>query len=117
MFSRTPRIARPPVSHAAPRAWCRPLAPGVLPAYDRALELLEADSAQLKSEARVLRDNIRAIEQQRSTTALEHLDVRLEALRTKLRILNVQAEANLPSVRWRVANAMRKSRLLVRPSG
>ena len=119
---RGPRIKcitkRPPISNASPREWCRPLAPGVLPAYDLALELLEADSTRIKSEALVLREDIRAMEEQRTTMTIKEtedaratinkLDDELEALRAKLRILEVQAEANLPNVRWRVANAMRK---------
>lgn len=109
---------RPPISNASPREWCRPLAPGVVPAYDLALELLEADSTRIKSEALVLREDIRIKEEQRiamtiketedARVAVNKLDDELEALRTKLRILEVQAEANLPNVRWRVANAMRK---------
>ena len=109
---------RPPISTASPREWCRPLAPGVIPAYDLALELLKADSTRIKSEALVLREDIRVREEQRTTmtvketedarVAVNKLDDELEALRAKLRILEVQAEANLPNVRWRVANAMRK---------
>jgi len=49
---------------------------------------------------------IKETEDARAT--INKLDDELEALRAKLRILEVQAEANLPNVRWRVANAMRK---------
>lgn len=108
---------RAPISHASPREWCRPLAPGVLPAYDLALDLLKADSAQIKSEAELLRTKIQAAEEQRleetskqgedTLANLSRLDEELEVLRKKLKILEVQSEINLPDVRWKVANAMR----------
>ncbi|EKM83372.1 hypothetical protein AGABI1DRAFT_116893 [Agaricus bisporus var. burnettii JB137-S8] len=107
---------RAPISHASPREWCRPLAPGVLPAYDLALDLLKADSAQIKSEAELLRTKIQAAEEQRleetskqgedTLANLCRLDEELEVLRKKLKILEVQSEINLPDVRWKVANAM-----------
>ncbi len=108
---------RPQISAASPREWCRPLAPGVVPAYDLALELLKADSVQIKSEAELLRNRIQASEEKMATQqaadgveATNQLEDELEAMRKKLRILEVQGEANLPDVRWRVANAMRAFR-------
>lgn len=108
---------RPQISAVSPREWCRPLAPGVVPAYDLALELLNADSVQIKSEADVLRTRIQALEEQKLAMAAQQaqnaleptirVDDELEAMRKKLRILEVQGEINLPDVRWRVANAMR----------
>lgn len=110
------RPKRPAISIVSPRKWCRPLAPGVVPAYDLALELLEADSTQIKSEAQILRERIRVMEEQRVNMTAEEteaaqetvkkMDDELETSRAKLRILEVQAEVNLPDVRWRVANAM-----------
>ncbi|KXN84820.1 54S ribosomal protein L35, mitochondrial [Leucoagaricus sp. SymC.cos] len=107
---------RTPISNANPKEWCRPLAPGVLPAYDSAIELLKADSARIKSEANFLRSKIQVTEKQRAEAATKQtedasdtvnkLDDELEAMRKKLRILEVQGEVNLPDVRWRVANAM-----------
>jgi len=107
---------RPQISAALPRQWCRPLAPGVVPAYDLALEFLKADSVQIKSEAETLRTRIQALEEERLKMAVQQaqnaleptirLDDELEAMRKKLGILEVQGEVNLPDVRWRVANAM-----------
>lgn len=110
------RPKRATISNALPREWCRPLAPGVVPAYDLAVELLQTDSAQIKSEANLLRTKIQATEEQRMAVAakgtevaqdtVDKLDDELEAMRKRLRILEVQGETNLPDVRWRVANAM-----------
>lgn len=108
---------RAPISNASPKEWCRPLAPGVLPAYDLALDLLKTDCTQIKSEAEVLRTKIQVAEEKRLEEAskqeegafayLKQLDDELEALRKKLKILEIQSEINLPDVRWKVANAMR----------
>lgn len=108
---------RAPISNASPRQWCRPLAPGVLPAYDFAVELLKADSIKIKSEAELLSTQIQAAEDKRMEEiakqgegvpqTVNQLDDELEALRKRLRILEVQSEVNLLDVRWRVANAMR----------
>lgn len=117
------RPKRPAISIVSPRKWCRPLAPGVVPAYDLALELLEADSTQIKSEAQILRERIRVMEEQRVNMTAEEteaaqetvkkMDDELETSRAKLRILEVQGEVNLPDVRWRVANAMRKCSMAI----
>jgi large subunit ribosomal protein L35 len=116
---------RAPISNVSPREWCRPLAPGVLPAYDLALDLLKTDGAQIKSEAEVLRTRIQATEEKRLEEASKkgednlayhkQLDDELEALRKKVKILEIQSEINLPDVRWKVANAMRMSLNLFLP--
>lgn len=108
---------RAPISNASPRQWCRPIGQDVIPAYDLALELLKADSAQIKVEAELLRTKIQAMEEKRTEAAAKQgegaleaviqLDDELETMRKKLKILEVQGEVNLPDVRWRVANAMR----------
>jgi hypothetical protein len=81
------------------------------------LDLLKTDCAQIKSEAEVLRTKIQVAEEKRLEEAskqeegafayLKQLDDELEALRKKLKILEIQSEINLPDVRWKVANAMR----------
>jgi large subunit ribosomal protein L35 len=93
------------------------LAPGVIPAYDLAIDMLKEDSMQIKAEADLLRTQIQAMEEkwmeaaakegEGDLEAVNKLDDELEAMRKKLRILEVQSEVNLPDVRWRVANAMR----------
>ncbi|KAF9448843.1 PEBP-like protein [Macrolepiota fuliginosa MF-IS2] len=107
---------RATISNTSPREWCRPLAPGVVPAYDLAVELLKTDSAQIKSEAELLRTLIQSTEENRSGAAakqeegamgvVHQLDNEVEAMRKKLKILEVQGEVNLPDIRWKVANAM-----------
>lgn len=42
---------RPYINLAHPREWTRPIAPGVLPAYDEALRYIYADSENLAEEA------------------------------------------------------------------
>ncbi|KAK2462118.1 hypothetical protein APHAL10511_006581 [Amanita phalloides] len=110
---------RPPISIDSPRKWNRPLAEGVLPAYDLALELIQKDSHGLKREARALQAEIDAAEAKIQSMfhdkdagktfqegVLEVKDQEIESMRKKLHILEVQSEINLPSVRWKVANAM-----------
>lgn len=87
---------RPSINLKRPREWNRPLAPGVLPAYDEALRLLRADSCTLKDELEGINARIEA--------APEGEDV--EKLRKKAAILEVQSEINLPDVRWRFRNKM-----------
>jgi large subunit ribosomal protein L35 len=89
---------RPQISLENPRDWKRPIAYGVLPAYDEALRYLMKDSSALKREAKELRA---AISEQENGD-----EDALEKIRAKLNILEVQSEINLPEVRWRVANGM-----------
>ena len=93
----------PQVSLENPREWKRPIAFGVLPAYDEALLYIMKDSSNLKKEANKLKASIEADE--KSSNKDEAL---LEAKRKKLGILEVQSEINIPEVRWKVANGMGK---------
>ena len=45
---------RPSITLERPRDWCRPVAPGVLPAYDEALRYIVVDSRSIKHEAQAL---------------------------------------------------------------
>jgi hypothetical protein len=92
---------RPNISLGNPREWKRPIAYGVLPAYDEALRYLIKDSATLKKEAEGLKVAI-----QQEEAASEKDEDALEKKRKKLHILEVQSEINLPEVRWKVANGM-----------
>ncbi|KAL0950569.1 hypothetical protein HGRIS_007371 [Hohenbuehelia grisea] len=95
------RRQRPVISAEKPRQWNLPLAPGVLPAYDEALKVIQKDSAALKAEAKELQEAINQAEQ-----ATSRDEDQLGKMKEKLRILEVQSEINLPDVRWSVANAM-----------
>lgn len=103
---------RPEISATNPRKWNRPLAEGILPAYDLALKVIRTDSVRLRNEVTELQVRIAEKEAQvlalggpRTEAAREDEEV-LENMRERLRILQVQSEINLPEVRWRVANAM-----------
>jgi large subunit ribosomal protein L35 len=101
--SRPIRTRRPRISLQHPREWNRPLAFGVLPAFDEALKVIKEDSIALKQEAVTLQEAIaRAKEVPQSDTNA------LQALEEKLRILEVQSEINFPEVRWKCANGMGK---------
>ncbi|KAF9456690.1 phosphatidylethanolamine-binding protein [Collybia nuda] len=106
------RPARTPISTAAPRKWNRPLAEGVLPAYDLALKVIRTDSIRLTEEADALEVHISEAEKGvlegggYGAEAVREKEAELEQMREKLHILRVQSEVNLPEVRWRVANAM-----------
>lgn len=95
---RPPRIPakRRNINLQKPREWNRPLAPGVLPAYDEALRVIQADSYTIK--AQLAEVNAR-IEQ---CAEGEELD----KLREKAHILEVQSEINSPEVRWKFRNKM-----------
>jgi hypothetical protein len=93
---------RPAISPDNPRTWNRPLAPGVLPAYDEALKIINRDSAALKKQCEGLRAILRKLD-----AGEEVKDDQMSGkLKEKLRILEVQSEINLPSVRWTIANGM-----------
>jgi len=92
---------RPQISLENPRDWKRPIAYGVLPAYDEALRYLIKDSTALKKEAEVLKAAIS--KEEKDPERDKHA---LEKKREKLNILEVQSEINLPEVRWKVANGM-----------
>ncbi len=109
-------IRRPSISTETPRKWNRPLAEGVLPAYDLALQLIQKDGNGLKLEARALQAEIDTAETKIQSMfaesdagkegVLEAMDREIENMRKRLHILEVQSEVNLPSMRWKVANAM-----------
>ena len=102
VVARVPRrTTRPNISLAQPRKWNRPLALGVLPAYDEALKLIIRDSRQLKDEANILNASIAEAEK-----SSEQDDAELHTMREKLRILDIQSEVNLPDVRWKCANGL-----------
>ncbi|KAJ7051219.1 hypothetical protein C8F01DRAFT_1176268 [Mycena amicta] len=108
------RLGRPEISLKQPRGWNPPLRQGVLPAYDEAVKLIRKDAWQVRKEAQQLRKEIQTVHdvlcaegkervEGQERTALEQ---RLEQMREKLHILDVQSEVNLPEVRWSVANGM-----------
>ncbi|TFY74954.1 hypothetical protein EWM64_g9057 [Hericium alpestre] len=88
---------RPFITAERPREWCRPLAPGVLPAYDEALRVIEADSQAVKKEAEEVRAKL---------ADGELIGEEAEKERKRLDILDVMAEVNLPDVRWKAANGL-----------
>ncbi|PCH33086.1 PEBP-like protein [Wolfiporia cocos MD-104 SS10] len=101
---------RPRISLEHPRQWNRPIAKGVLPAYDFALEYVRADSDALDEELKQLRETIRAA----IAVPEGERDVqRIEELKEKARILEIQSEANLPDVRWKAWNGMADMKKLV----
>ncbi|KAJ4480333.1 hypothetical protein C8R41DRAFT_869134 [Lentinula lateritia] len=103
---------RPQISVDKPKNWNRPIAEGVLPAYDEALKLIMRDSEDLSKEARKVGKEIDALEAQAeaeeaqgNTEKFNSILEELESLRKKYHILSVQSQINMPSVRWTVNNA------------
>ncbi|KAG6332502.1 hypothetical protein ID866_6587 [Astraeus odoratus] len=92
---------RPNISRAHPREWHRPLAFGVLPAYDEALKYIKADSETLKGEVR----NLYAKLEEAKAAPDADAEV-IRKLEKKIDILEVQSHVNLPEVRWKVKNGM-----------
>lgn len=76
--------------------WNRPIAPGILPAYDQALAYILEDSRRLKVKVKSLES---AIASETDATALAEMTTKLEAL-------EVDSEINLPSSRWSVRNGV-----------
>ena len=120
---RRARTSRPEISLQQPRSWHRALPPGVVPAYDLALQLLQHDSRVLKQEIASLQESLKEKEaayqalQSKAAKAsaeekvtleenLRSIDQEMERMLEKLNILEVQSEVNLPDVRWSVNNAM-----------
>ncbi|KAG1814454.1 phosphatidylethanolamine-binding protein [Suillus subaureus] len=99
--SRAIRTRRPRISLQHPREWNRPLAFGVLPAFDEALKVIKEDSIVLKDEVKALEG---AIAREKETPQPDQHA--LLVLENKLRILEVQSEINFPQVRWKCANGM-----------
>jgi len=81
-----------------------------------ALQLIQKDGNGLKLEARALQAEIDTAETKIQSMfaesdagkegVLEAMDREIENMRKRLHILEVQSEVNLPSMRWKVANAM-----------
>lgn len=94
--SRPPTFARRP----RPVRWTPPLAPGTLPAYDAALKYIRADSHALKREIRQLKDEHFASAAAAARAGRSHDPDALARYRSKLHVLEVQSEVNLPEVRW-----------------
>lgn len=95
---------RPNISLDKPREWNRPVKQGVLPAYDEALKLIEADSARLKRERAEILARIEELEKvvEKDDAVLAEL----QDLRQKADVLEIQSEINLPAVRWNAFNGM-----------
>jgi hypothetical protein len=109
-----PRISlgRAKITVIQPHKWNRPLAPGVLPAYDEALKLIRRDSLQLKRQMWSLRKAI-----VKADNAPEKDNDAMRAMRQQLDILAVQSEVNLPDVRWNCANGMGRSSFALPQAG
>ncbi|KAI0313044.1 PEBP-like protein [Amylostereum chailletii] len=88
---------RPSINLDRPREWHRPVAYGVLPAYDLALRVIEHDAKAVQAEAAELKDKLDKglVEESDRASALERLE-----------ILEVMSKVNLPDVRWKAANGM-----------
>ncbi|EIN13222.1 PEBP-like protein [Punctularia strigosozonata HHB-11173 SS5] len=100
---------RPHISPQRPREWSRPLAPGVLPAYDEALRYIVWDSAVLTEEAQQLKKQISEKEEQlKMATDAEKETVQesINSLKEKANIVEVQSQINRPEVRWKFRNGL-----------
>jgi len=97
------KTRRPHINPERPRQWNRPLAPGVLPAFDEALRYIRQDSYALRAEAQYNRSALREAESSPKP------DPELtNGLKEKLAILEVQSEVNRPEVRWNFRNGLGK---------
>lgn len=94
---------RPSISLERPREWNRPIASGVLPAYDLAFKYIREDSENLKKELEEVRGKIKAAE---SLPESEQDAQALRKMRAKADILEIQSEVNLPDVRWKARNGL-----------
>ncbi|KAF8139756.1 phosphatidylethanolamine-binding protein [Boletus edulis] len=95
------KTRRPRISLEHPREWKRPLAYGVLPAFDEALKFIKADSEALKLEMQDVQASLKAANQ-----AAEPDPVATKQLEEKSNYLDIQSEINLPEVQWKCANGM-----------
>lgn len=102
-LSRSWKTRRPHINLERPRQWNRPLAPGVLPAFDEALRYIRQDSCALRAEAQYNR--LALHEAQSSPNPDPEL---IRGLNEKLAILEVQSEVNRPEVRWYFRNGLSK---------
>ena len=90
---------RPRITLEHPRQYSRPIARGVLPVYDLALQYIEEDSKALTKELEELRKSLSAAETEGDAE-------RQQALAERVRILEIQSQVNLPEVRWKAANGL-----------
>lgn len=95
------KTRRPKISLEQPREWKRPLAYGVLPAFDEALKFIKADSEALKLEMQEVQTALMAAKQ-----ATEPDPVAIKQMEEKLDYLEIQSEINFPQVQWKCANGM-----------
>ncbi|KAG8220250.1 phosphatidylethanolamine-binding protein [Butyriboletus roseoflavus] len=95
------KTRRPNISLEQPRDWKRPLAHGVLPAFDEALKFIKADSEALKVEMQNVQVSLRAAEH-----APEQDSVAIRQMEAKLSYLEIQSKINFPEVQWKCANGM-----------
>lgn len=92
---------RPSITLERPRQYSRPIGVGVLPVYDQALGYIKRDSKLRKEELEEYRVLLKKAE---STPDWNQDD--LKRLKEKIRILEVQSEINLPSIRWKARNGL-----------
>lgn len=95
------KTRRPHINPERPRQWNRPLATGVLPAFDEALRYIRQDSRALRAEAQYNRSALREAES--SPNPDPEL---IKSLEEKLAILEVQSDVNRPEVRWNFRNGL-----------
>lgn len=95
------KTRRPRINPESPRQWNRPLAPGVLPAFDEALRYIHQDSYALRAEAQHNRSSL----QQAESSPNPDPEL-IQGLKEKLAILEVQSEVNRPEVRWYFRNGL-----------
>lgn len=95
------KTRRPHINPQKPRQWNRPLAPGVLPAFDEALRYIRQDSHALRAEAQYNRSALRAAE-----SSPDPDPELIKGLKEKLAILEVQSEVNCPEIRWNFRNGL-----------
>lgn len=99
--SRPLKTRRPKISLEQPREWKRPLAFGVLPAFDEALKFIKADSEALKLETQNARASLKTAQQEAEPDL-----VAISGMEERLQYLEIQSEINFPEVQWRCANGM-----------
>ncbi|KAG9314739.1 phosphatidylethanolamine-binding protein [Chiua virens] len=95
------KTRRPRISLEHPREWKRPLAYGVLPAFDEALKFIKADSETLKLEMQNVQASLNA-----AKLAPEPDSEAIQRIEEKLNYLEIQSEVNFPQVQWKCANGM-----------
>ena len=95
------KTRRPNISLEHPREWKRPLAYGVLPAYDEALKFIKADSEELKLEMQDVQASLKAAKHAPTPDPLA-----IKQIEERLDYLEIQSEINFPQVQWKCANGM-----------